>query len=67
MGHAMQKSPEFKLLQMKTPQEKAAYLQELGKDPDFDPKLHTEMLEKYSRDADADVASAAKELLDKAK
>jgi hypothetical protein len=67
MGASVGKSPELALMQMKNPADKANYLRNLDKDADFDPKKHTEMLEKYSKDPDADIAQAAKDLLDKAK
>ena len=65
MGKAVANAPEMKIKAMTT-QQKAAYLQDLANDPNFKPKLHTDMLEKYSKDSDADVAAAAKALLDKA-
>ena len=67
MGQSVSKSPELELMSMKTPQEKANFLRGLANDANFDPKKHTEMLEKYSKDADPDTAQAAKDLLDKAK
>jgi hypothetical protein len=67
MGQSMANSPESKIKDMQTPQEKTAYLQELAKDPDFDPKLHTVMLDRCSKDPDPELAAVAKELLNKAK
>jgi len=67
MGQAAGSSPELELMRMKTPQEKANYLRGLDKDSNFDPKKHTEMLDKYSKDPDPDVAQAAKDLQEKAK
>jgi hypothetical protein len=67
MGGSVAKSPELELMKMKNAPEKANYLRNLANDANFDPKKHTEMLEKYSKDSDADVAQAAKDLLDKAK
>jgi len=66
MGQSMANSAESKINGMQTPQEKTAYLQELAKDPDFKPQLHTVMLEKYSKDPDPELAAVAKELLNKA-
>jgi len=66
MGQALAKSPEMKIEALKTPQQKATFLQDLANDSTFNPKLHTAMLEKYSKDSDADIAAAAKALLDKA-
>jgi hypothetical protein len=67
MGQALAKSPEFTIKKMPTPQEKTAYLQELGRDSSFNPKQHISMLEDYSKDSNPELAAAAKELLDKAK
>jgi hypothetical protein len=67
MGASLSKMPELEMMKLKSPQDKANYLRNLDKDPEFDPKKHTEMLDKYSKDTDADVAQAAKDLLDKAK
>ena len=66
MGHAVGNSPEMKIAALKTSQQKAAFLQDRANDSTFDPKLHKDMLEKYSKDPDADLAAAAKALLDKA-
>lgn len=62
MGAAVGASPELEMMRLKTPQEKANYLRSLSSDSNFDPKKHTEMLDKYSKDPDADVAQAAKDL-----
>jgi hypothetical protein len=66
MGRAVGNSPEMKIAGLKTSQQKATFLQDRASDSTFDPKLHKDMLEKYSKDPDADVAAAAKALLDKA-
>jgi hypothetical protein len=66
MGRAVGNSPEMKIAALKTSQQKAAFLQDRANDSTFDPKLHKDMLEKYSKDPDADLAAAAKALLDKA-
>jgi hypothetical protein len=67
MGQVMAASPETKISRMQTPQEKTAYLQELAKDPDFKPQLHTVMLDKCSKDPDPELSALAKDLLNKAK
>ena len=59
--------PEAEIQKFKNPQDKVNYLRGLDTDSNFDPKKHTEMLEKYSKDPNPDVAQAAKDLLDKAK
>jgi hypothetical protein len=67
IGHNIGNSPEWKLRQMQTPQQKTAYLQELAKDPKFDAKNHKDILEDLAKDQDQDLSNAAKDLLDKAK
>jgi len=61
-----QLSPEFVISHMESPHEAARYLRELAKDAKFSPKEHSEMLQKYAADSNAEVASAAKELADRA-
>jgi hypothetical protein len=63
MGEALQKSPENKIKWMQTPQEKAAYLNELSRDSSFDPTYHTGMLETCAKDPDPELSQVAKELL----
>jgi hypothetical protein len=65
MGQSAGGSPEMEMIHLRTSQEKANYLRSLDKDPNFDPKKHTDMLERYSKDNDADLAQAAKDLLAK--
>jgi hypothetical protein len=66
MGRAVANSPEVKIAALKTSQQKASFFQDLANDSTFDPKLHKDMLEKYSKDSDADVAAGAQALLDRA-
>jgi hypothetical protein len=66
MGKALSNSPEMKINELHTPQQRATFLQDLGNDSTFNPKLHKDMLEKYSKDADTDTAAAAKALLERA-
>jgi hypothetical protein len=61
-----QMTPEFVIDHMESPQETANYLKGLAKDPSFDPKQHADMLKQYSGNSNPQVASAAKELADKA-
>jgi hypothetical protein len=61
-----QSTPEFMASHMDSPQETANYLKSLAKDPTFDPKQHADMLKQYSNDSNPQIASAAKELADKA-
>jgi len=67
MGEAFGSSPEMKIQEMHTPQDKTNYLKSLAKDSTFEPKNHVPFLEEQAKDADADVANAAKDLLDRAK
>jgi len=59
-------SPEFVISHMESPQETAQYLKELAKDSKFDPKQHADMLKQYASDSNTEVATAAKELADRA-
>jgi hypothetical protein len=61
-----QMSPEFVISHMESPKETARYLQGLAKDANFNPKEHAEMLKTYAGDSNAEVASAAKELANRA-
>jgi|GEM_PF-3650064 hypothetical protein len=65
-GVEQRSTPEFIAEHVETPKERANYLHGLTSDAKFDPKQHVEMLKKYENDPNADVASAAKELLAKA-
>jgi hypothetical protein len=59
-------SPESIVVHLESSRERANYLRGLASDAKFEPKQHVEMLKKYENDPDADVATAAKELLAKA-
>jgi hypothetical protein len=65
-GQQAQMSPEFVISHMESPQETAQYLKELAKDSKFDPKQHADMLKQYASDSNTEVATAAKELADRA-
>jgi hypothetical protein len=67
MGQAFANSPELKIQQIHSPQDKANYLKSLATDSNFVPKDHVTMLEQQVKDSDPDVANAAKDLLDRAK
>ncbi len=60
-------APEAVITKLETTEDRAAYLAELGNDSTFDPKQHTAMLEKYAADADQEVASKARALLERAR
>jgi hypothetical protein len=66
-GPAAALPPEEAITKLETSEERVSFFHQLGKDSTFDPKKHTELLEKYSNDPDKDIAAAAKELLDRAK
>jgi hypothetical protein len=57
-------APEDAIKKLETPEDRAIYLHQLKDDKSFEPDKHHEMLEKYAGDADPEVASAAKELLE---
>jgi hypothetical protein len=59
-------APEVFIEHLESPEERANYLKELGKDPKFDPKQHAPMLTQFSGDSNPKVAAAAKELADRA-
>jgi hypothetical protein len=63
-GTAVALAPEDAITKLETSEERVTYLHQLKNDPTFEPKKHTELLQKYAGDADPDVATAAKELLD---
>jgi hypothetical protein len=65
-GVEQRSTPEFIAEHVETPKERANFLHSLTSDAKFDPKQHVEMLKKYENDPNADVSSAAKELLAKA-
>jgi hypothetical protein len=67
MGQSFANTPEIKMTQIHSPQDKANYLKSLAKDSSFVPKDHVTMLETQAKDSDPDVANAAKDLLDRAK
>ena len=58
-------SPEAAIAKLETPEDRAIYLHQLGKDSTFEPQKHADMLQKYASDSDQEVTSAAKELLDR--
>jgi hypothetical protein len=62
----MENAPETKITAWKASQLQATLLQDLAYDSSFNPKQHKDMLDRYSQDFDADVAAAAKALLEKA-
>jgi hypothetical protein len=57
-------APEDAITKLETPEDRVTYLHQLKSDKTFEPDKHREMLEKYSGDANTEVAAAAKELLE---
>ncbi|HET6325656.1 MAG TPA: hypothetical protein VFG04_13335 [Planctomycetaceae bacterium] len=57
--------PEEAIQKLETPEDRVTYLHQLGGDKSFEPQKHAEMLEKYSKDGNEEVALAAKELLER--
>jgi len=64
-GQVVAPSPEAAITKLETSEERVTYLHQLGKDSTFEPQQHAEMLQKYASGSDQEVASAAKELLDR--
>ncbi|HEV8001445.1 MAG TPA: hypothetical protein VGP63_16270 [Planctomycetaceae bacterium] len=58
-------APEEAIIKLETPEDRVIYLRQLGTDKTFEPQKHAEMLETYSKDGNEEVASAAKELLER--
>jgi hypothetical protein len=57
--------PEEAITKLETSEDRATYLRQLGGDSSFEPQKHAEMLEKYSKDGNEEVAALAKELLER--
>jgi len=57
-------APEDAIKKLETSEDRVIYLHQLKNDKSFEPDKHHEMLDKYAGDADPEVASAAKEVLD---
>ncbi len=58
-------APEDAITKLETPEDRAIYLRQLGNDSSFEPQKHVAMLEKYSKDGNEEVATLAKELLER--
>jgi hypothetical protein len=58
-------APEVTITKLETAEERAQYLRKLKEDSTFDPQKHVELLQKYAKDSNEEVASAAKELLER--
>ncbi len=57
--------PEDAIQKLETPEDRAIYLRQLSGDKNFEPQKHAQMLEKYSQDGNEEVASVAKEMLER--
>jgi hypothetical protein len=58
-------APEVTITKLETSEERAQYLRNLKEDSSFEPQKHAEMLQKYSKDGNEEVAAIAKELLER--
>jgi hypothetical protein len=58
-------TPEEAIAKLETPEDRATYLRQLGTDSSFEPQKHVGMLEKCAKESNEDVATAAKELLER--
>ena len=58
-------TPEDAIKKLETSEDRVTYLRQLGTDSTFEPQKHVEMLEKYSKDGNEEVAALAKELLER--
>jgi hypothetical protein len=58
-------APEAAIVKLETAEDRAIYLRQLGNDSSFEPQKHVEMLQKYAKDGNEEVASLAKELLER--
>lgn len=58
-------APEVAITKLESPEDKAQYLRQLANDSSFNPQQHTDLLKKYAGDSNEEVASAAKQLLER--
>ncbi len=58
-------APEVAITKLETPEDKAQYFRQLASDKSFDPQQHSELLKKYAADSNEELASAAKQLLER--
>ena len=58
-------APEEAIAKLETPEDRAQYLRQLGSDSTFEPQNHVAMLEKCAKESNEEVATVAKELLER--
>jgi hypothetical protein len=58
-------SPEDAITKLETPEDRATYLRQLSNDSNFEPQKHVAMLEKCAKESNEEVATAAKDLLER--
>jgi hypothetical protein len=58
-------TPEAAITKLETPEDRAIYLRQLSNDSSFEPQKHLEMLQKCAKEGNEEVASLAKELLER--
>jgi hypothetical protein len=58
-------TPEEAIAKLETPEDRATYLRQLGSDSSFEPQKHVALLEKCAKESNEEVATAAKELLER--
>ncbi len=58
-------APEVAITKLETPEDKAQYLRQLANDASFKPEQHADLLKKCAADGNEELASAAKQLLDR--
>jgi hypothetical protein len=58
-------APEVAITKLESPEDKAQYLRQLADDKSFDPKQHADLLKQYAGDSNEELASAAKQLLER--
>ncbi len=58
-------APEVAITKLETPEDKAQYLRQLANDSSFKPEQHADLLKKCAADGNEELASAAKQLLER--
>jgi hypothetical protein len=64
-GQPTPPAPEEAITKLETPEDKAQYLRQLASDSSFKPEQHAELLKKCAADSNEELASAAKQLLER--
>ena len=64
-GQPTPPAPEEAITKLETPEDKAQYLRQLASDSSFKPEQHAELLKKCAADSNEELASTAKQLLER--